>query len=165
MASSGVTLAAVALILAGLTGCGGSANATSGSSECGGDASCADGPANPAGPDSRAATPLGALSAYLTAAGNGDCATAERFALRSAFVNGDLCVGTQGIGPLGFDQWRNPLAMPSPSCCVAYAVELHITKDQTADATVPRWAPRAFTLQRTPAGYLITAVGTINGEQ
>lgn len=98
------------------------------------------------------------LLRYLNAIEHGDCQTAESFVHEPA--TGDLCSGHH-LGPVHFDEWRNPSGMPTPSCCVGYTVELHLT-DEVGDAMLPRWQTGTFALERFPTGYRIVSVGFIS---
>lgn len=151
-----------ALALLTLSGCGTSSTTSQGPSTCAGSTSCSGTPTSSANsPAPRDVSPdLGVLVRYLNAVEHGDCATAERFVNQPA--TGDFCIG-QHLGPMHFDQWRNPLGMPTPSCCVGYTVELHVTQE-VGDAKLPRWVTRTFGLRSYPSGYRLVGVGTVNGQ-
>lgn len=151
-------VAGLAMLL--LSGCGNTSSQVQGPHGCAGSTSCSASPTVSVTSLAPAATPdLVVLARYLNAVEHSDCPTAERFVHQPA--TGDLCAGGH-LGTLQFDQWRNPSGLPTPSCCVAYAVSLHLTHE-AGDAKLPRWETRAFTLQPYPAGYRIVAVGTITG--
>lgn len=120
-------------------------------------ADCADGPANTTGPVGRAETDREALRSYLNAVVRNDCVTAERFALRSAFVDGDFCAGPD-VGPLSIDEWRNPKAIPTPAGETAYAVGVHVVRTQ--DGTPDGWRTRFVFLRQVGAYFYVASVAT-----
>lgn len=100
---------------------------------------------------------MAALDGYLNALSRGDCAVAEKYALRSAFVNGDLCVSTS-VGPLSIDEWRNPLKRPAAPGEALYELQVHVSKTQ--DGTPLGWRDRFVTVQKLGAYYYVAGIAT-----
>jgi hypothetical protein len=140
-----------------LSGCSASSE-TRGPVGCSGPQRC-ESPIQTNSPHGAALSPdVVVLDNYLDAVQRGDCSAAERLVHQPA--PGDLCAGGH-LGAFRFAAWRNPSGLPTPSCCVAYAVELQVSHE-LGDATLPRWESRAFTLRPIAGHYWVSGVGTTN---
>lgn len=137
---------------------------------CSSGATAARHPTSSAYPDdcqaSRASNETGSLSGdpvlpqYLDAAKCGDCASAERFVHHP--VTGDFCVDGSRMGPQRFTAWRNAFGMPTPSCCIAYSVQIWVIQNP-GDTGLPRWETRTVGLEHFPQGFRIIGVGSMSG--
>lgn len=120
-------------------------------------ATCNDGPANTSAPAPDAATEVAALNGYLNAVSRDDCATAEKYALRSAFINGDFCNGMV-IGDLAIDRWRGPIRRPTLAGESLYELQVHVSTTQ--DGTPSGWRDRFVTVRKLGKYFYIAGVAT-----